>query len=182
MFKLLQDHEHFNWNTIPLTSVSKLDKAFTTTEGVYQGNASWSGNVWTLINEMVVRGLLDCGENELAAELAYKTIRAFDNNYAEFINPFDGSGHGVKRYAWSAAQYIELLVEVIFSISYHVQKAEVTILPNLPSELRNSHMTLENIQVSLNYSIDVTVDHGNISYEQKKYLDAYKRNVMMHNK
>ncbi|MBO7310469.1 MAG: hypothetical protein J6U86_03650, partial [Clostridia bacterium] len=90
--ELLVSDEHFNWNGIPLTSVAKTDAAFVTTKGRYQGNASWSGNVWTLINEMVVRGLCDCGENELAAALAVKTLYAFNRNPAEFINPFDGEG------------------------------------------------------------------------------------------
>ena len=54
----------------------------------------------------------------LAAELAYKTVLAFHQNCAEFVNPFDGSGHGVLKYAWSASQYLELIVEELFGISY----------------------------------------------------------------
>lgn len=165
LIELLKNHEHFNWYTFPLTSVSKLDRKFITTKGAYQGNASWSGNVWTLINEMVVRGLIDCNENELAAELALKTIRAFSNKYSEFINPFDGSGHGVEKYAWSASQYIELIVEIIFGIDCNTLKPEIAITPNLPLEWKNKQMTLKNIQISLEDSIDITIDCGKISYK-----------------
>ena len=162
--QLLQDHKHFNWDTIPLTSVSKQDGIFTTTEGVYQGNASWSGNVWTLINEMVVRGLLDSAENELAARLALKTIYAFNHNCAEFINPFDGAGHGVIKYAWTASQYIELIIVIIFGISYNSAKGEIVISPNLTDELKNSYLELKNLKIISDMCIDVAIDHGNVSY------------------
>lgn len=159
LIKLLTNHENFNWDTIPLTSVSKLDKIFTTTKGDYVGNRSWSGNVWTLINEMVIRGLLDCGERELAAELAMKTLNAFKSNCAEFINPFDGSGHGVIKYAWTASQFIELIVEVIFG----VQNTEVS--PALTKELKDGYMALENIQISKDKRISVFIENGIVKKE-----------------
>jgi len=164
LIALLKDDTHFNWDTIPLTSVSKRDKAFQTTKGRYQGNASWSGNVWTLINEMVVRGLMDCGENALAAELALKTVYAFNHNCAEFVNPFDGSGHGVMQYAWSASQYVALIVETIFGVSYHASKEEVVISPNLVPKLRNQYISLENIKLSSDVSLDVCIDHGKVTH------------------
>ncbi len=163
VLNLLTDNAHFNWDTIPLTSVSKLDRNFTTTRGDYQGNASWSGNVWTLINEMVVRGLLDCNEKGLAAELAMKTLRAFNHNYTEFVNPFDGSGHGVLQYAWTATQYLELLIETIFGISYNAQESTIVLSPNLTEELKNSYLELKNIQIANEIFLDVIINHGNIS-------------------
>lgn len=155
LIKLLKNHEQFNWDTIPLTSVSKLDSVFTTTKGDYVGNRSWSGNVWTLINEMVIRGLLDCKEQELAAELALKTIYAFNSNCAEFINPFDGSGHGVIKYAWTAAQYIELIVEVIFGVDSNGK-----VSPNLTKELKNTKLALENIILADGKNISVFIEKG----------------------
>jgi glycogen debranching enzyme len=141
----MTDDSHFNWNSTPLTSVSKLDKEFVTTLGTYQGNASWSGNVWTLCNEMVIRGLLDCGEDSLAAELALKSVRAFNHNCAEFINPFDRSGHGVIQYAWTASQYLELLIEVIFGAKYAAGD-EFIPTPHLCDELMCECIALENIR------------------------------------
>ena len=164
LIELLKNHEHFNYDTIPLTSVSKLDKQFITTKGPYQGNKSWSGNVWTLINEVVVRGLLDCGENELAADLALKTVYAFNHNCTEFVNPFDGSGHGVIKYAWSASQYIELIIEVIFGVSYDAAEKTVTISPKLADELKDTKLSLENLKITQDTSIDIFIDNGEISY------------------
>jgi len=165
LITLLTDDEHFNWNTIPFTSVSKKDPLFQTTVGAYQGNASWSGNVWTLINEMVTRGLLDSGEKELATALALKTIYAFNRNCTEFINPFDGSGHGVLKYAWTASQYLELIVEVIFGISSDITKKEVCIFPNLCDELKKHKLSIEGVMVFDNVFLDICVDKGNLTYK-----------------
>ena len=164
LIKLLKDDEKFNWNTIPLTSVSKLDKQFVTTEGPYIGNKSWSGNVWTLINEMVVRGLIDSDEEELAAELALKTLNAFKSNCSEFVNPFDGKGHGVEKYAWTASQFLELLIEVIFGVSYNATKNEITISPRIVGSLKNEKLSLENLKINSEQSIDIYIEKGSISY------------------
>ena len=163
LLTLLTAQEHFNWECIPLTSVSMKDPAFVTTKGGYQGNASWSGNVWTLINEMVLRGLLDCGEHALAAELAVKTLRAFNHNCTEFVNPFDGSGHGVQQYAWTASQYLELLVEVIFGIRYVAAQKAVTVSPVLTEELKGTCLKLSGVPLCSGVFADVTIDHGVVS-------------------
>ena len=162
LVRLLLDDAHFNWNTIPLTSVSKKDPAFCTTTGDYQGNASWSGNVWTLINETVVRGLLDCGEKDLAAEFALKTVRAFNHNCSEFINPFDGSGQGVLKYAWTASQYLELLIEVIFGVRFDAEKAELSVAPNLTPSLAEESISIEGLQLTEDVCADVFIDRGKI--------------------
>ena len=164
LLTLLCDDAHFNWNTRPLTSVSKLDRCFTTTRGKYQGNASWSGNVWTLPNETAIRGLIDSGEDELAAELAYKTLLSFKGNCTEFINPFDGSGHGVEKYGWTASQFIELIVEVIFGVSYSAAKKEITVSPKLPRSLRNAALHLGELSVSPDIKLDIHINNGAITY------------------
>ena len=163
LIKLLLNHDEFNWDTIPVTSVSKLDKVFTTTKGNYQGNLSWSGNVWTLINEMIVRGLNDCGEYKLAAELALKTVYAFNNNCTEFINPFDGTGHGVLKYAWTASQYLQLITETIFGISYDAKKFQIDVFPKLTDNLKQKHIELKNVEIQKGIYLDVIIDCGEIS-------------------
>lgn len=165
LLKLLKNNEKFGWADIPLTSVSKDDEAFQVTVGAYQGNASWSGSVWTLINEMVVRGLLDCGEKELAAELALKTVYTFNNNCTEFVNPFDGSGHGVIKYGWTASQYLELIIEVIFGVSSNIHEKEVIISPILSNELRNAKISITNLMVFDGVFLDVTIDNGKVTYQ-----------------
>ena len=162
LIELLKDSEHFNWDTIPLTSVSKKDPLFTTTEGRYKGNASWSGNVWSLINETVIRGLFDCGERELASELALKTVRAFNQNCAEFLNPFDGSGHGVKQYAWTASQYLELMIEIVFGIDYNANEKAVSVSPCVSRDLLNERFELAGLKISDGAVLDVIFDNGKI--------------------
>ena len=166
LISLMTDDKHFNWDTIPLTSLSKLDERFITTRGGYKGNASWSGNVWTLCNEMVIRGLIDCGEDALAASLALKTVRAFNHNCAEFIDPFDGSGHGVIQYAWTASQYLELLIDVIFGVKYTLD-GELTVTPHLADELLREKLSLEDIRLPDGKVLDLVIDHGNISCNLK---------------
>ncbi|MBO5220458.1 MAG: hypothetical protein J6C52_13605 [Clostridia bacterium] len=163
LLTLMRSQAHFGWDTLPLTSVSKTDSAFTATTGQYQGNASWSGSVWTLINEMAVRGLCDCGEHALAAELAWKTLCAFRGNCAEFLHPFDGSGHGVKRYGWTASQYLELLIEVIFGVDYNAAGRCVTITPRIPAELAAATLALHDLQLEKGISLDITVEGGRVS-------------------
>ena len=164
LLSLMQDDEHFNWNTIPLTSVSKKDPQFVVHTGVYQGNPSWSGSVWTMINEMVIRGLLDCGEKDLAAELTLKTLYTFNNNCQEFVHPFDGTGHGVVQYAWSSSQYIQLFVEVIFGIRSDARRKEVSISPNLPDALKNETISIADVMVFDGVYLDVTVEKGRVRY------------------
>ena len=159
---LLQNDEHFNWNGYALTSVSKVDPCFTTTKGRYQGNASWSGNVWSLINEMTVRGLLDCKENKLAAELALKTIRVFNHNCAEFANPYDGSGHGVKLYAWTASQYLEMIFEIIFGLRYDAGSNTLIVAPNLPEEFLEKNIFLKGVPLPSGGTVDVTINNGKV--------------------
>ncbi len=161
---LLKNHKIFNWDSIPITSVSKQDPVFQLTRGKYEGNASWSGNVWTLINEMVVRGLMDSGHDALAAELAWKTVCAFSGNYAEFISPIDGSGHGVLKYGWTASQYISLLVEVIFGISFNAKTNELKIAPKLTDELKKSILTLQRAEISPGIFLDVSIENEKVTY------------------
>ncbi len=167
LISLMTDDSHFNWNTYPLTSVSKKDSSFVVTEGRYQGNASWSGSVWTLMNETVIRGLCDSGEDELAAELALKTIRTFNHNCAEFASPYDGKGHGVIEYGWSASQYIQLLVEVIFGVNYDAETDKVTVTPHLTEELKQEKLSLSGLQLAKGKLLDVVIDKGNIEMKKR---------------
>jgi hypothetical protein len=114
---------------------------------------------------MVIRGLLDSGEKALAAELALKTVYAFNNNCTEFINPFDGSGHGVLKYAWTASQYLELIIEVIFGISSNITKKEVCISPNLCDELKAETISIKDVMVFGNVFLDVCIDKGKTTYK-----------------
>ena len=129
----------------------------------YIGNASWSGNVWTLINEMVIRGLVDSCENELAAELSLKTLYAFKSNCAEFINPFDGAGHGVVKYAWTASQFTELIIEVIFGVEYLAKENKIVIAPKLTKELKEQSLSIEGLEIAEGIKADIYIEKGKVS-------------------
>ncbi len=118
LLDLLHDHEAFNWEGYALTSMAKNDPLFTTTERDYKGNLSWSGSVWTLTNMAAIKALLRAGYTDDARELALKTVACFKGNYTELVNPFTRSGEGVLRYGWTAGQFIQIIIEVLFGISY----------------------------------------------------------------
>ena len=147
MVDLLTNDHSFNWQSRPLTSVAKTASIYNETTGAYNGAPAWSGSIWSLRNFVTVQGLEDVGRYDLAAYLALKTVKLFNNNYYEFIKPSDGSGHGVKRYAWSAAQYIQLLTEDIFGIEYNRFTGQLQIIPNLCASLKNEKLALRNLKL-----------------------------------
>ena len=158
LLSLLTDPKAFGWGNRALTSVALDDPGFTVTHGEYQGNPSWSGMVWSLINYNVVCALEMAGESGLAAELAYHTLRVFDHNCVEFADPFDGSGHGVKAYAWTAAHYLLLMVEHLFGVSYDAWADRVTVRPNLPLRLLGREAVLEGLPLPCGGLLSVRVD------------------------
>ncbi len=160
---LLQSEE-FGWNTFPVFSAAKSDKRFTVTEGAYQYNASWSGSVWILLNEGIVQGL-KYYDSRLAAELAYRTVREFDGNFAEFLQPFDGSGQGVKRYAWTAALYITLIAETIFGITIDAARRVVRVRPLLCEALKQGLLSAENIALPDGGRLCVEIVNGKTKVE-----------------
>lgn len=164
LIALLTDNAHFNWDVRPVTTVSLQDKSFVAHNGEYLGNVSWEGSVWTHSNQLIVRGLLHSGYTDLAADLALKTVRMFNRNYAEFLNPFDGSGQGVARYAWTAAQYTFLLFEVIFGLDFHGASRTLTIAPHLTPELRQETLAVYNLPIPTGGAIDIEICHGQASW------------------
>lgn len=143
LLKLLTDDSQFGWNTYPVTSVNRTSPEFVVISGNYVGNPCWSGSVWSLLNEGIVRGLVESGEKALAAQLALKTVSIFNHNYAEFLDPLTGQGHGVKDYTWTAAQYIELLLGVIFGLDYDASAGQLTVAPMVSSDLYGQRISLK---------------------------------------
>ena len=82
----------------------------------------------------------------------------FNDNYAEFVNPSTGLGQGVLRYGWSASEYIELLIEVIFGIDYDAWTDKLTVLPNIPEELRGKAIAVKNLSLGDGGYVDVRLD------------------------
>lgn len=148
LIRFLESSEHFDlYGKYALVTASRTSPEYQETVGVYQGWTSWSGNIWTFRNEIIATGLREAGENELAAELAYKTVKEFSGNYAEFLSPSTGIGHGVERYGWTASQYISLILEEIFGVDDDLWSGAVNVVPNIPKELTGIQITLEGLPV-----------------------------------
>lgn len=155
---LMQEPGRFGWERFPLTSAAMTDPTFTITRGAYQYNASWSGGVWTLLNEGVVQSLLDAGEDALGAALALKTVRAFCGNYAEYLSPDDGAGQGVREYAWSASQFLTLLIEVIFGVRFSRLRDTLFIDPHPDVSLYGQTIVLRGLTLPEGSVLDLEID------------------------
>ncbi len=141
---LLVDPAQFGWGQVPVTSLAKTDPGYVEATGTYDGRA-WFGDVWTMRNMEVISGLEESGQHDLAGELAWATVKAFNGNYHEFLVPSDGSGQGVKRYVWSASQYIQAIVEHIFGVDPDRLRRRLRIVPRIPSELYGKPLALSNL-------------------------------------
>ena len=160
LLKLLKDDSLFGYDSKwGLTTMAKTCDRYVETVGVYQGYTSWSGNIWTFRNRIIATGLLEAGLREEAAHIALQTVRTFNGNYAEFVSPSTGEGHGVLRYGWSASEYIHLIVEVLFGIRYDAVTDTVTVTPCMPRELDGETVSIGNLSVGDKY-LHVTVKCG----------------------
>ena len=128
LIPLLLDPKQFNWGVRPVTSIAMTDKDYVEAKGVYDGRA-WLGDVWTMRNLPIIAGLCDIGRHDLAAELNWSTLRAFNTNYTEYVVPSTGSGEGVARYGWSASQYIQGMIEYLFGVDYNRELNRLRIVP-----------------------------------------------------
>lgn len=144
LIEKLLDPALFNWGERPLTSVAKTHPHFVEATGRYDGRG-WYGDIWTMRNVPVVLGLSDQGRHDLAAELNWQTIHTFNANYAEFITPTAGSGEGVARYGWSASQYVQCIVEVLFGVDYDALAGRLRVFPRVPDALHGEPLTLEGL-------------------------------------
>ncbi len=156
MLPYLTDPSVFNWGIRPLATISRKEPGFLEATGIYDGRA-WFGDVWTLRNLTVVNGLKDAGEPGLAAELNWQTIKAFNGNYSEYLVPSTGSGEGVKRYGWTASQYIQAIIENLFGVGYNVFEKRLRIIPHIPKELINKEISISNLTIPSHESLKLNL-------------------------
>ncbi len=136
----------FNWGIRPLTTISRTEPGYLEATGPYDGRA-WFGDIWTLRNLSVIKGLEDAGKHELAAELIWATIKTFHAKYCEYITPTSGSGEGVQRYGWTASQYIQTIIEHLFGIDYDIFEKKLRIVPHIPNELIKQEIEISNLKI-----------------------------------
>lgn len=158
LLAVLKDNSKYGYSDkYGITTAPYDSPEFCETTGDYKGWTSWSGNIWTFRNEIISKGLLESGLRREAAHIAYQTVMTFNGNYAEFVNPSTGAGQGVLRYGWTASQYIELLIEVIFGIDYCAWTDTLTVTPNIPEELYGETISIGNVPLGNGKYIDVAV-------------------------
>uniref|UniRef100_UPI0035634C10 MGH1-like glycoside hydrolase domain-containing protein n=1 Tax=Mariniphaga sediminis TaxID=1628158 RepID=UPI0035634C10 len=159
MIPTLLNPDIFNWGVRPLTSIAKTDPDFVEATGTYDGTA-WFGDVWTLRNLFIVAGLEDAGKHDLAAELNWATIKMFNNNYSEYVTPGTGTGEGVKRYGWTASQYVQGIIEHLFGIQYNHFESRLSVFPHIPEELQGQVISIRRLSIpgSNDLRLNLTVD------------------------
>ena len=170
---VLKADDTFNWNSqYGITTMSHTSPEYTETRGAYKGAVSWEGNIWTLRSEIIASGLYEYGLREDCAHLLWQTVTSFAGNYAEFLAPSDGEGNGVLRYGWTASQFIELIVEYIFGISYDAWTDTITIDPCVPPELYGETLTIKGVTLGNGKKLNVEIlahDAENIDVRYTTY-------------
>jgi hypothetical protein len=87
------------WLRYPIPSVAANEDTFTPREE----RLPWRGPTWVYANWLVWRGLRLHGFNELAEQIASRTIgMVAEAGLWEFYNPLTGEGMGKKDFGWSA--------------------------------------------------------------------------------
>jgi len=156
LIKKLLDPKEFNWGKYPLTSMSMGDSAYVEAKGKYDLPA-WNGDVWTYRNMEVVKGLEESGRPDLAAELNWATIKEFHENYHEFLLPSTGAGGGTDRYAWSASQYIEAIIEHLFGINFDRIHRRLRVTPHVPAELYGHDLAIEGLMLPTGHDTRLSI-------------------------
>jgi hypothetical protein len=146
LYTRLFDSAQFGWGALGLTTVARQDPKFLVAVGPYDGKA-WNGDIWTMRNHPVIQGLRECGEHERAADLAWHTLRIFAGQYAEYLEPDGGTPHGVARYAWTAGQWLQILFEEIFGLTYDGTQRMLKIDPIVPAELAGQDLALTGMRL-----------------------------------
>ena len=169
--KLLLDHEHFNWDTYPIPSVSKKDKLFTTARsgfgpGYCSVDAAWRGSIWMPSNIYVIEALERGGRKDLAADLAMKTVKIFSNyRHGEFANPITGIPEGLTMsYGWTAAGYIQIILEKLLGINYTYENG-LTVNPNLPIDCPETdrYITLKNLMLPNGKHVNIRIERFEVT-------------------
>lgn len=79
----------------------------------YEGDAYWRGPIWAPSTYIMLEGLKDCGEFDLAKDLAKKFCNMVkENGFAENFNAKTGEGLRDKSFCWTASIFINYLSEI----------------------------------------------------------------------
>jgi hypothetical protein len=81
---------------------------------LYNEDGYWKGPIWAPSSLIIIDGLKQCGEVELATSLAEKFCKlCAENGFAENYNALTGSGLRDKSYTWTASVFFILAHEYL---------------------------------------------------------------------
>jgi hypothetical protein len=182
LLEQLIDPTLFNWGLRPVTSIAMTEAGYVEATGPYDGRA-WFGDVWTMRNLPIIQGLRDVGRHQLAAELAWQTVQAFNANYCEYVVPSTGAGEGVQRYGWSASQYIQTVIEHVFGVDWDANLGRLQVFPHLAAELHGHDLRLERLWLPTGPPTRITLalnaDKQGLRTLTLKCLDAVPESVVL---
>jgi len=76
---------------------------------LYESDGYWRGPIWAPSTFLTVQGLLKCGEDELAMDIAQRFCHTCQNaTMAENFNALTGDGLRDPAYTWTSAVFLEL--------------------------------------------------------------------------
>lgn len=87
-----------------------LVPSYDLTGALFDPRRYWRGPVWINTDWLIWRGLLQHGEQELAAHVARSMLALVRRSgFREYFDPFTGAGYGADRFAWTAALVVDLI-------------------------------------------------------------------------
>ncbi len=80
-----------------------------TTSEFYEADGYWRGPIWAAPTVVIIEGLFQSGEKELAKELAEKFMKLIEKSgFSETYDAMTGEGRRDSAYTWTAAAYFLL--------------------------------------------------------------------------
>ena len=77
----------------------------------------WRGPVWAVMNHMIVAGLIDAGESELASRISSDTRNLVEAHcMSEYFDTLDCAGLCGMDFSWTAAIYLDLCLDEALQI------------------------------------------------------------------
>jgi Trehalase len=187
LLKRLVDPSQFNWGKIPLTTLAMTETDYKAT--LRQGPESpynFIGDVWAQTNAPILVGLQESGRFDLAAQLNWDTIRAFNGNYRETLLPFSGQGIGDKRYGESASVYIQSVIERLFGVDFDAIQRRIRIAPLVPKALYGRTIHIKGLILPTNGNTRLSVEikqssakNASITVDVDGLLPEYKLEVAL---
>ena len=134
------------WTKFPIACYAKTEPDYN--QSAKDWGCNWRGTTWIPVNYMIMHGLIDYGYNDLAKELAQKTIDLVykqNNKLREFYNGETGEGLGLENFwGWSSLGY---MMPFEFEMNYSPDKLDGKPIRPIISELFNLKLPVSTTQI-----------------------------------